>query len=68
MDFWGKILSDKMSDEWIEFAKRVWETQTWPAPSAKCSIQNPHDHSDKRLYRIRYLAIRIGDMHKLIEE
>lgn len=68
MDMRGRVRADKMNEEWLEFAAHVWEKETRPAPSTKCSIRNPHKRSDKKLYRIHYLDMRIGDMHKLIVE
>lgn len=66
IEFRGQIRSDKMNEAWIEFATNVWVTETRPDPSTKCSIRNPNSRSDKKLYRIHYLDMRIGDMHKLI--
>lgn len=64
----GQTRSDKMDEAWLEFAAHVWETETRPDPSTKCSIRNPHSRADKKLYRIHYLDMRIGDMHQLILE
>lgn len=66
IEFRGRVRSDKMDEAWIEFAVSVWETETRPDPSTKCSIRNPHNRSDEKLYRIHYLDMRIGDMHQLI--
>lgn len=66
IEFRGQIRSDKMDEAWIEFAINVWVTETRPDPSTKCSIRNPNKRLDKKLYRIHYLDMRIGDMHKLI--
>lgn len=64
----GKVRSDKMEEAWIEFAAKVWVEETRPAPSTKCSIRNPHDQRDKKLYRIHYLDVRIGDMLAIIQQ
>ena len=65
-DFRGQVRSDKMDNDWIDFAVGIWRTETRPDPSTKASIRNPHNHSDKVPYRIHYLEMRIGDMQKLI--
>lgn len=67
-DLRGAIRKDKMDEEWIHFAATLWEQETRPAPSTKFSIRNPHNRSDKKLYRIHYLDMRIMDMHALILE
>lgn len=66
IEFRGQVRSDRMDEAWIDFAVTVWETETRPDPATKCSIRNPHNRSDKKLYRIHYLDMRIGDMHQLI--
>lgn len=65
-DLRGAIRSDMMPEEWIEFAVSIWEKETRPSPTAKHSIRNPHNRSDKKLYRIHYLDMRIGDMLQVI--
>ena len=55
-----------MDSDWIDFAVGIWRTETRPDASTKASIRNPHNHSDKVLYRIHYLEMRIGDMQNLI--
>ena len=66
IEFRGRIRSDKMEEEWIDFAALVWKEETRPDPSTKNSIRNPHKRSDKKLYRIHYLDMRIGDMLEII--
>ena len=55
-----------MDEEWVDFAALVWKEETRPDPSTKASIRNPHNRSDKKLYRIHYLDMRIGDMLEII--
>ena len=57
-----------MDETWIDFAVSIWTTETRPSPSTKDSIRNPHDHSDKKPYRIHFLDMQIGEMQKLIVE
>lgn len=66
VEFRGAIRSDRMKEEWIDFATSVWEQETRPSPSTKCSIRNPHNRSDKKMYRIHYLDMRMSDMLSLI--
>lgn len=63
MDLRGKIRSD---EAWIEFAVSVWKDNTRRSERAKDSIRNPNDMSDKRLYRINWLEVRIQDIYNLI--
>ena len=60
MDLRGKIRSDSMDEAWIEFAIAIWKDNTRRSERAKDSLRNPHDKSDKVLYRVHWLEVRIG--------
>lgn len=66
IDLRGKIREDSMNKEWIEFATGIWKDNTHRSERAKDSLRNPNDRSDKRLYRIHWLEVRVGDIHDLI--
>lgn len=55
-----------MPDEWIDFAIDIWKTETRRSERAKDSVRNPRDKTDKKLYRVHWLEVRIGDIHELI--
>ena len=63
VDLRGKIRSDGMDEAWIEFALDVWTSSTRRSERAKDSLRNPNDKSDKKLYRVHWLEMRIGDIH-----
>lgn len=65
-DLRGNMRSDGMDDKWIEFAIDVWKTSTRRSERAKDSVRNPNDKSDKQLYRIHWLEVRIRDIHEHI--
>ena len=60
MDLRGKIRSDSMDEAWIEFAIGIWKDNTRRSERAKDSLRNPRDRSDKTLYRVHWLEVRIG--------
>lgn len=66
MDLRGKARSDSMPEEWIAFAIDIWKDNTRRSERAKDSIRNPNDKSDKKLYRVHWLEVRIADIHALI--
>lgn len=69
MDLRGKIRKDSMDEAWIEFAISVWVDNTRRSERAKdTSVHNPNDKSDKKLYPIHWLEMRISDIHALILE
>ena len=49
-----------MDEAWIEFAIAIWKDNTRRSERAKDSLSNPHDKSDKVLYRVHWLEVRIG--------
>lgn len=66
MDLRGKIRSDSMDEEWIDFAIGIWKDNARRSERAKDSLRNPRDKSDRVLYRVYWLEVRIGDIHELI--
>ena len=66
MELRGKVRSDAMNEEWISFAVSVRTDNTRRSERAKDSLRNPRDKSDKVLYRVHWLEVRIGDIHDLI--
>ena len=43
MDLRGKIRSDGMPEEWVEFAIAIWKSETRASERAKDSLRNPND-------------------------
>ena len=62
VDLRGKLRSDGMDEAWVEFAVDIWCSSTRRSERAKDSLRNPNDKNDKRLYRVHWLEMRIGDI------
>ena len=65
-DLCGQARSDRMPDEWLAHAVDTWTGQTRRSERAKDSLRNPSDKSDKTLYRVHWLEVRMGDIHNII--
>ena len=55
-----------MDEAWITSAQDMWASCTRRSERAKDSLRNPNDKSDKRLYRVHWLEVRIQDIHEII--
>ena len=69
--FRGKVRCDKLQPEWELFSKDFWINGKTPGGeevsreseiSNKC-MRNPHNLSDKRPYRHRYLVVTVAQEH-----
>ena len=67
-DLRGAIRNDKMPREWVDFAINVWLEETRASERAKDTIRNPKNRKDKKLHRMHWLEMTIGDMVKLTQE
>jgi hypothetical protein len=66
VDFRGAVRSDKLPEEWVELAVRVWTEETRRSEKTKDSIRHPHNRADKTSYRIHYMEERLSDIHKKV--
>ena len=67
-DLEAKMRSDKMDEEWVSFAINIWTSSTRRSERAKDSVRNPNDKSDKRVYRVHWLEVRMGDILEVVRK
>ena len=60
--------SDKIPDEWVTHAVEIWASHTRRSERAKDSVRNPKNKADKRLYRVHWLEVRMGDILDVIRK